>query len=66
LSALVLVSGNDAKVIEGAEKDLPSITGQKPIVTKAKKSIAKFLNFREGMPIGMKVTLRRERHVRFY
>jgi large subunit ribosomal protein L5 len=50
----------NAKVIEGAEKDMPAITGQKPIVTRSKKSIANF-KLREGMPIGIKVTLRRER-----
>lgn len=50
----------NAKALEGAEKDLPIITGQKPIITRSKKSIANF-KLREGMPIGMKVTLRRER-----
>jgi large subunit ribosomal protein L5 len=50
----------NAKALEGAEKDLPLITGQKPIITRSKKSIANF-KLREGMPIGMKVTLRRER-----
>jgi large subunit ribosomal protein L5 len=50
----------NAKVIEGAEKDLPLITGQKPIVTRSRKSIANF-KLREGMPIGIKVTLRRQR-----
>jgi large subunit ribosomal protein L5 len=47
----------NAKALEGAEKDLPIITGQKPIVTRSKKSIANF-KLREGMPIGLKVTLR--------
>jgi large subunit ribosomal protein L5 len=46
--------------LDGAVNDLMSITGQKPIVTKAKKSIAGF-KLREGMPIGCKVTLRGER-----
>jgi large subunit ribosomal protein L5 len=46
--------------LEGAEKDLPIITGQKPIVTRSKKSIANF-KLREGMPIGLKVTLRQEK-----
>src|SRR5690242_4036672 len=46
-----------AKLIEGAEKDLAIITGQKPAVARAKKSIAQF-NLREGMPIGAHVTLR--------
>jgi large subunit ribosomal protein L5 len=51
---------SNAKALEGAEKDLPLITGQKPIITRSKKSIANF-RLREGMPIGMKVTLRRQR-----
>ena len=51
---------SNAKALEGAEHDLPLITGQKPIITRSKKSIANF-RLREGMPIGMKVTLRRER-----
>jgi len=50
----------NAKALEGAEKDLLAITGQKPIITRSRKSIANF-KLREGMPIGMKVTLRRER-----
>jgi large subunit ribosomal protein L5 len=50
----------NAKALEGAEHDLPLITGQKPIITRSKKSIANF-RLREGMPIGMKVTLRRQR-----
>ena len=50
----------NAKALEGAEKDLPIITGQKPIVTKSKKSIANF-KLREGMPIGLKTTLRQEK-----
>jgi large subunit ribosomal protein L5 len=48
------------KLIDGAVSDLTAITGQKPIVTRAKKSIATF-KLREGMAIGAKVTLRRER-----
>ncbi|HHY41618.1 MAG TPA: 50S ribosomal protein L5 [Thermoanaerobacterales bacterium] len=55
---------NDArenpKAIESATNDLAAITGQKPIVTKARKSIAAF-KIREGMPIGVKVTLRAEK-----
>ena len=51
---------SDAKALEGAQKDLPIITGQKPIVTRSKKSIANF-KLREGMPIGLKVTLRQEK-----
>ncbi len=48
------------KAIEGGIKDLSSITGQKPIVNKARKSIATF-KLREGMPIGISVTLRGQR-----
>jgi len=48
------------KAIERATEDIATITGQKPIVTRAKKSIASF-NLREGRPVGVKVTLRRER-----
>jgi large subunit ribosomal protein L5 len=47
----------DVKIIESATKDMEAITGQKPLVTKAKKSIASF-KLREGMPIGCMVTLR--------
>ena len=50
---------NDSKFIDAAVKDLTLITGQKPIVTKARKSIAGF-KLREGQPIGVKVTLRGE------
>jgi len=50
----------DAKLIEGASKDLATITGQKPLVTKARKSIANF-KLREGQAIGAKVTLRGDR-----
>ena len=49
-----------SKLIEGAIKDLIAITGQKPQVTKARKSIAQF-KLREGMPIGAHVTLRGDR-----
>jgi large subunit ribosomal protein L5 len=48
------------KAIEFAVADITTITGQKPVVTKAKKSIATF-KLREGMPIGVMVTLRRQR-----
>ena len=48
---------NDKKAIEKAQNDLEKITGQKPIITKAKKSVASF-KVREGFPIGCKVTLR--------
>jgi large subunit ribosomal protein L5 len=50
-------AARDSKLIEGAVRDLATITGQKPAVTKAKKSIAQF-KLREGMPIGAHVTLR--------
>ena len=50
---------HDDKFIEAAQKDLEIITGQKPVVTKARKSIAGF-KLREGNPIGVKVTLRGE------
>ena len=48
------------KLIDSAVVELTAITGQKPVITKAKKAIATF-KLREGMPIGVKVTLRRER-----
>lgn len=54
----------NAKVLETAVKDLETITGQKAIVTKAKKSVANF-KLREGMAIGCKVTLRGERMYEF-
>jgi large subunit ribosomal protein L5 len=50
----------DAKLMDGAVRDLTAITGQKPLVTKARKSIAQF-KLREGMPIGCHVTLRGDR-----
>lgn len=50
----------NSKVLDAAVEELTLITGQKPVVTKAKKSIAGF-RLREGMPIGAKVTLRGER-----
>jgi large subunit ribosomal protein L5 len=53
-------AARDSKVIEGAIRDLTQITGQKPIVTNAKVSIAQF-KLREGMPIGAHVTLRGNR-----
>ena len=52
------------KLLEAAAKDLEIITGQKPVLTKAKKSIANF-KIREGMPIGCKVTLRGDRMYEF-
>ena len=54
----------DKKVMEHAVKDLTLIAGQKPVVTRARKSIAGF-KIREGWPIGCKVTLRRERMYEF-
>ena len=54
----------NAKALDGAVKDLTAITGQKPIVIKAKKSIATF-KLREGMPIGIKVSLRGDRMYHF-
>jgi large subunit ribosomal protein L5 len=54
----------DKKVMENAVSDMATIAGQKPIVTKARKSVAGF-KIREGWPIGCKVTLRRERMYEF-
>lgn len=54
----------NAKSLDGAVKDVTAITGQKPIVIKAKKSIATF-KLREGMPIGVKVSLRGDRMYHF-
>ena len=54
----------DRKAVDAAVRDLTAISGQKPVVTHAKKSIAAF-KLREGMPIGCKVTLRRERMYEF-
>jgi large subunit ribosomal protein L5 len=53
-------AARDSKLIEGAIRDLGAITGQKPTVTKARKSIAQF-KLREGQPIGAHVTLRGDR-----
>ena len=53
-------AARDSKIIDGAVRDLTLITGQKPAVTKARKSIAQF-KLREGMPIGCHVTLRGNR-----
>ena len=57
-------TGN-SKLIDDSVKELQQITGQKPVITKAKKSIATF-KLREGMPIGCKVTLRGERMYEFF
>ncbi len=53
-------AARDAKLIEGAVRDLATITGQKPAVARAKKSVAQF-KLREGMPIGAHATLRGDR-----
>ena len=55
---------DNAKVLESAMGDMEKITGQKPIITRAKNSIANF-KIREGMPIGCKVTLRGEKMYEF-
>jgi len=54
----------NVKVIETAGEEIATITGQKPVVTKARKSIANF-KLREGVPIGVMVTLRRDRMYHF-
>ncbi len=54
----------NAKILESAMKDMETITGQKPIITKAKKSVANF-KIREGMNIGCKVTLRGDKMYEF-
>lgn len=70
LSKIILNIGlgdaiQEAKVMEAAEKDLTAISGQHPVTTRAKKSIAAF-RLRAGMPIGLKVTLRGERMYQFF
>ena len=55
---------SNSKLLDEAVADLATITGQKPVVTRAKKSIANF-KVREGMPIGCKVTLRKEKMYEF-
>ncbi len=55
----------NAKALEAAERDLVAISGQHPMITRAKKSIASF-RLRSGMPIGLKVTLRGERMYDFF
>ena len=57
-------ASSDKKILENALSDLTKIAGQKPIVTKARKSVAAF-KIRDGYPIGCKVTLRRERMYEF-
>lgn len=58
-------AATDSKAIEGAVRDLRTITGQQPMVTRARKSIASF-HLRAGMPIGAKVTLRGDRMWEFF
>ncbi len=55
----------NVKILESAQKEMATITGQKPVVTKARRSIANF-KLREGMPIGCKVTLRQDRMYEFF
>ncbi|YCA43801.1 50S ribosomal protein L5 [Bacillus sp. JZ8] len=55
----------NAKALDSAVEELTALTGQKPLITRAKKSIATF-RLREGMPIGAKVTLRGERMYEFF
>jgi len=55
----------DAKALEGAEADLVAISGQHPVTTRAKRSIAAF-RLRQGMPVGLKVTLRGRRMYDFF
>ena len=57
-------ASQDKKKVQTAAEEMELISGQKPVITKAKKSIAQF-KLREGMPIGCKVTLRRERMYEF-
>jgi len=56
---------SNPKVLESAERDLASISGQHPVITRAKKSIAAF-KLREGMPIGLMVTIRGKRMYKFF
>src|SRR6476646_5915095 len=60
VKVVVNMAARDAKLINGAVNDLALITGQKPEIRKARKSIAQF-KLREGMPIGARVTLRGDR-----
>jgi large subunit ribosomal protein L5 len=55
----------DMKIMEGAVADLAAITGQKPVITRAKKAISNF-KLREGLPIGCMVTLRKEKMYEFF
>lgn len=58
-------TGGDAKELDGAVRDMAAITGQKPVITRARKSIANF-KLRQGSRVGCKVTLRGERMYEFY
>ncbi|MBD3400698.1 MAG: 50S ribosomal protein L5 [Candidatus Coatesbacteria bacterium] len=58
-------SKENPKIVEGAVEDLTAITGQKPVLTRAKKSIAQF-KIREGYVVGCRVTLRRQRMYEFF
>jgi large subunit ribosomal protein L5 len=58
-------TGGDAKELDGALRDMTAISGQKPVITRARKSIANF-KLREGARVGCKVTLRGERMYEFY
>ena len=58
-------AATDSKAIDGAVRDLRAITGQQPMITRARKSIASF-RLRAGMPIGAKVTLRGDRMWEFF
>ena len=58
------IDGNDSKVLKSCEEDLAKITGQKPIITKFKKSVANFKT-RKGASAGLKVTLRKNRMYEF-
>ena len=57
-------ASKDSKKVDAAAQELSAITGQKPVITRAKKAVASF-KLREGMPVGCKVTLRRERMYEF-
>ena len=58
-------TGGDAKELDGAVRDMAAITGQKPVITRARKSIANF-KLRQGSRVGCKVTLRGDRMYEFY
>jgi len=70
LSKIVINMGvgkahEDIKILESAMEDLTTISGQKPVITRAKKAVANF-KIRRGVPIGCKVTLRKERMYDFF